>query len=124
MKNFKQYLKDGLAAVKKANNTKLRNLKKANSEKEAAVRNAEIEKKTEKARAEREKDIEKATAKSEKESLVQKVVEYIRSDGARKKCAGGDGRRTENHDCDKVHPDMSHDEWDASQDTPKDEKKE
>ncbi|SVD01150.1 uncharacterized protein METZ01_LOCUS354004, partial [marine metagenome] len=30
MKNFKQYLKDGLADVKKANQTKLRNLAKAN----------------------------------------------------------------------------------------------
>ena len=123
MKNFKQYLKDGLAAVKKANNTKLRNLKKANSEKEAAVRNAEIEKKTEKARAEREKKIAAMTAKSQKENLIKKVTEYITKGGSRKKCAGGDGRRTENHDCDKVHPDMSHDEWDASQDTPKDEAK-
>ena len=124
MKNFKQYLKDGLADVKKANQAKLRNLAKANRDKETAVRNADIEKKRSKDQAEREKKIEKATAKSKKESLVQKVVEYIKSDGARKKCAGGDGRRTENHDCDKVHPDMSHDEWDASQDTPKDEKKE
>ena len=121
MKNFKQYLKDGLADVKRANQTKLRNLSKANRDKEAAVRNADIEKKRSKDQAEREKKIEKATAKSKKESLIQKVVEYIKSDGARKKCAGGDGRRTENHDCDKVHPDMSHDEWDASQDTPKDE---
>ena len=48
-------------------------------------------------------------------------MEYIKSDGARKKCAGGDGRRTENHDCDKVHSGMSHDEWEASKDTPKDE---
>ena len=28
---------------------------------------------------------------------------------------------TEEHDCDKEHSDMSHDEWEASQDTPKDE---
>ena len=28
---------------------------------------------------------------------------------------------TKEHDCDKEHPDMSHDEWEASQDTPKDE---
>ena len=48
-------------------------------------------------------------------------MEYITKDGSRKKCAGGDGRRTENHDCDKVHSDMSHKEWEASQDTPKDE---
>ena len=121
MKNFKQYLTDGLADVKKANQTKLRNLAKANRDKETAVRNADIEKKRSKDQAEREKKIEKATAKSKKESIVQKVIEYITKDGARKKCAGGDGRRTENHDCDKVHPDMSHDEWEASKDTPKDE---
>ena len=123
MKNFKQYLKDGLAAVKKANNTKLRNLKKANSEKEAAVRRADTDKDQAKRRADREKDLEKQKDKSKKESIIQKVVEYIKSDGARKKCAGGDGRRTENHDCDKVHSGMSHDEWEASKDTPKDEAK-
>ena len=121
MKNFKQYLKDGLADVKKANQTKLRNLAKANRDKETAVRNADIEKKRSKDQAEREKKIEKATAKSKKESIVQKVIEYITKDGARKKCAGGDSRRTENHDCDKVHSGMSHDEWEASKDTPKDE---
>ena len=124
MKNFKQYFQEGLADVRRANRDKESALRKSNRDKEATVRRAEQEKDQAKRRAEREKDIEKATAKSKKESLVQKVVEYIRSDGARKKCAGGDGRRTENHDCDKVHPDMSHDEWDASQDTPKDEKKE
>jgi hypothetical protein len=123
MKNFKQYFKEGLADVKKANAAKMRNLAKANRDKETAVRNADIEKKRSKDQAEREKKIEKATAKSKKESIVQKVVEYIKSDGARKKCAGGDGRRTENHDCDKVHSGMSHDEWEASQDTPKDEGK-
>ena len=123
MKNFKQYLKDDLNAVKKANRTKERNLKKANADKETATRNAEIEKKRSKDQADREKKIAAATAKTKKESIVQKVVEYIKSDGARKKCAGGDGRRTENHDCDKVHSDMSHKEWEASQDTPKDEGK-
>ena len=123
MKNFKQYFKEGLVDVQRANRDKESALRKSNRDKEATVRRAEQEKDQAKRRAEREKDIEKATAKSKKESLVQKVVEYIRSDGARKKCAGGDGRRTENHDCDKVHPDMSHDEWDASQDTPKDETK-
>ena len=50
-------------------------------------------------------------------------MEYIQSDGKKRKCAGGDGRRTENHDCDKVHSGMSHDEWEASKDTPKDEGK-
>ena len=124
MKTFKQHLKEALADVRRANRDKESALRKSNRDKEATVRRAEQEKDQVKRRADREKDIEKATAKSKKESLVQKVVEYIRSDGARKKCAGGDGRRTENHDCDKVHPDMSHDEWDASQDTPKDEKKE
>ena len=123
MKSFKQF-KEGIEDVRRANRAKESALRKANKDKEATVRRAEQEKDQAKRRADREKDIEKATAKSKKESLVQKVVEYIRSDGARKKCAGGDGRRTENHDCDKVHPDMSHDEWDASQDTPKDEKKE
>ena len=123
MKTFKQHLKEALADVRRANRDKESALRKSNRDKEATVRRAEQEKDQAKRRAEREKDIEKATAKSKKESLVQKVVEYIRSDGARKKCAGGDGRRTENHDCDKVHPDMSHDEWDASQDTPKDETK-
>ena len=121
MKNFKQYLKDDLNAVKKANRTKERNLKKANADKETATRNAEIEKKRSKDQADREKKIAAATAKTKKESIVQKVVEYIKSDGARKKCAGGDGRRTENHDCDKIHSGMSHDEWEASKDTPKDE---
>ena len=123
MKNFKQYLKDDLNAVKKANATKLRNLAKANKDKEAAVRNADIEKKRAKDQADREKKIAAATAKSKKESLVQKVTEYIKADGKRRKCAGGDGRRTENHDCDKVHSDMSHKEWEVSQDTPKDEAK-
>ena len=124
MKNFKQYLTDDLNSVKKANNTKLRNLAKANRDKETAIRNADTEKKTAKAQADREKKIEKQLAKGKKaESMIHKVVEYIKSDGARKKCDGGDGRRTENHDCDKVHSDMSHKEWEASQDTPKDETK-
>ncbi len=121
MKNFKQYLKDGLDDVRKANREKVIALKKTNKDKEAEVRRTEIEKEAEKNNAEREKDAEKT--KDKKESLIRKVVEYIKSDGARKKCAGGDGRRTENHDCDKVHSDMSHKEWEASQDTPKDEGK-
>ena len=124
MKNFKQYVKEGLADVKRANREKESALRKTNRDKEASTRKAETDKEQAKRRAEREKEIEKNTSKDKKESIIQKVVEYIKSDGARKKCAGGDGRRTENHDCDKVHPDMSHDEWDASQDTPKDEKKE
>ena len=121
MKTFKQHLKEALADVQRANRSKETSLRKANRDKEATVRRAEQEKDQAKRRADREKDIEKAREKSKKESLVQKVVEYIKSDGARKKCAGGDGRRTENHDCDKVHSGMSHDEWEASQDTPKDE---
>ena len=123
MKNFKQYLKEALADVKRANRDKESALRKVNRDKENSTRRAETDKEQAKRRADREKDLEKQKDKSKKESLVQKVVEYIKSDGARKKCAGGDGRRTENHDCDKVHPDMSHDEWDASQDTPKDETK-
>ena len=121
MKTFKQHLKEGLADVRRANREKESALRKANRDKESSTRKAETDKEQAKRRAEREKEIEKNTSKDKKESLIQKVVEYIKSDGARKKCAGGDGRRTENHDCDKVHPDMSHDEWDASQDTPKDE---
>ena len=119
MKNFKQYLKDGLDDVRKANREKVTALKKANKDKEAEVRKTEMDKDQEKNSAEREKAAEKT--KDKKESIVQKVMEYIKADGARRKCAGGDGRRTENHDCDKVHSDMSHDEWKASQDTPKDE---
>ena len=123
MKTFKQYLKEGLVDVQRANRDKEASLRKSNRDKEATVRRAEQEKDQAKRRAEREKDIEKAQAKNKKEDIVQKVMEYITKDGSRRKCAGGDGRRTENHDCDKVHPDMSHDEWDASQDTPKDEGK-
>ena len=121
MKNFKQYLKDGLDDVRKANREKVTALKKTNKDKEAEVRRTEMEKEQEKNSAEREKAAEKT--KDKKESIVQKVMEYIKADGARRKCAGGDGRRTENHDCDKVHSSMSHDEWKASQDTPKDEGK-
>ena len=121
MKNFKQYLKDGLVDVKRANRDKESALRKANRDKENATRRAETDKEQAKRRADREKDLEKQKDKSKKESIVQKVIEYITKDGTRKKCAGGDSRRTENHDCDKVHPDMSHDEWEASKDTPKDE---
>ena len=123
MKNFKQYFKEGLADVQRANRSKETSLRKVNRDKEATVRRAEQEKDQEKRRAEREKEIEKAQAKNKKEDIIQKVVEYIKTDGARRKCAGGDGRRTENHDCDKVHSGMSHDEWKVSQDTPKDEGK-
>jgi hypothetical protein len=117
MKNFKSYLKEALADVKKSNREKEAALKQTNRDKENLVRRGERDKESLKRRAERDKE----KAKGKKESIIQKVVEYIKSDGARKKCAGGDGRRTENHDCDKVHSGMSHDEWEASQDTPKDE---
>ena len=123
MKTFKQHLKEALDDVQRANREKESALRKANKDKEAAVRRAEMDKEQAKRRAEREKEAEKQRAKDKKESLIRKVVEYIKSDGARKKCAGGDGRRTENHDCDKVHSGMSHDEWEASKDTPKDEGK-
>ena len=123
MKTFKQHLKEALDDVQRANREKESALRKANRDKEASTRKAETDKEQAKRRAEREKEIEKNISKDKKESLIQKVVEYIKSDGARKKCAGGDGRRTENHDCDKVHSGMSHDEWEASQDTPKDETK-
>ena len=121
MKTFKQHLKEALVDVQRANRSKETSLRKSNRDKEATVRRSEQEKDQEKRRAEREKNIEKATAKSKKESIVKKVMEYITKDGSRKKCAGGDSRRTENHDCDKVHSGMSHDEWEASKDTPKDE---
>ena len=121
MKTFKQHLKEALADVQRANRSKETSLRKSNRDKEATVRRGEQEKDQEKRRAEREKNIEKAKEKSKKESIVKKVMEYITKDGARKKCAGGDSRRTENHDCDKVHSGMSHNEWEASQDTPKDE---
>ena len=124
MKTFKQHLKEALDDVKRANREKESALRKTNKDKESTVRRAEMDKEQTKRRAEREKDAEKQRTKDKKESIIQKVVEYIKSDGARKKCAGGDGRRTENHDCDKVHSNMSHDEWEASQDTPKDEDKE
>ena len=117
MKTFKSYLKEALADVKKANREKEAALKQANRDKENLVRRGERDKESLKRKAERDKE----RAKGKKESIVQKVMEYIKSDGARRKCAGGDGRRTENHDCDKVHSDMSHKEWEASQDTPKDE---
>ena len=119
MKTFKSYLKETLADVKKANREKEAALKQANRDKENLVRRGERDKESLKRKAERDKE----RAKGKKESLVQKVMEYIKSDGARKKCAGGDGRRTENHDCDKVHSGMTHKEWEASQDTPKDESK-
>ena len=123
MKTFKQHLKEALDDVQRANREKESALRKANKDKEAAVRRADMDKEQTKRRADREKEAEKQRAKDKKESLIRKVVEYIKSDGARKKCAGGDGRRTENHDCDKVHSGMSHDEWEASKDTPKDEGK-
>ena len=135
MKTFKTYLTDDLASVQKANRKKLAAVAKANKEKEKSTRMADQEKKqakrdaeVQKQQAEREKDAAKRAAdalknRSKKESIVQKVMEYIKSDGARRKCAGGDGRRTENHDCDKVHSGMTHKEWEASQDTPKDEGK-
>ena len=115
--------KEDINDVKRANREKESALRKTNRDKESTVRRAEMDKEQTKRRAEREKDAEKQRAKDKKESIVQKVMEYIKSDGSRKKCAGGDGRRTENHDCDKVHSDMSHKEWEASQDTPKDEGK-
>ena len=133
MKTFKQYLKEDLATVQKANRKKLAAVSKANKEKEKSVRMAEAKKRktkqdaiADKQQADREKETSKRTAdalkqRSKKESIVQKVKEYITKDGSRKKCAGGDSRRTENHDCDKVHSGMSHDEWEASKDTPKDE---
>mgnify|MGYP006083794855 CR=1 FL=1 len=112
--------KEDINDVRRANREKESALKKANQEKEAEVRRTDMEKDQDKRQTDREKEQEKNT---KKESMIQRVSEYIKADGARKKCAGGDGRRTENHDCDKIHSDMSHKEWEASQDTPKDEGK-
>ena len=137
MKTFKQHLEEDLAAVQKANRKKEASMKKINKEKENSARKIDTEKEkskrdaeTTKAQNDREKKAEKKQAELEKnrdaqkrESIIQKVTEYIKADGARKKCHGGDGRRTENHDCDKVHSDMTHKEWEVSQDTPKDESK-
>jgi hypothetical protein len=119
MKTFKSYLIEGLEDLKKSNREKEASLKQTNRDKENLVRRMERDKEALKRKAERDKE----RAKSKKESIIQKVTEYIKADGARKKCHGGDGRRTENHDCDKVHSDMTHKEWEASQDTPKDETK-
>jgi hypothetical protein len=110
--------KEDVNDLKRANKDKVSALKKANKEKEADVKRNDMEKDQEKNNAEREKDQEKS---SKKESMIQRVSEYIKADGKRRKCAGGDGRRTENHDCDKVHSGSTHKEWEASQDTPKDE---
>ena len=115
--------KEDINDLKRANKDKVSALKKANKDKESEVRKTEMDKDQEKNQADREKEAEQNKAKEKKESLVRKVMEYITKDGSRKKCAGGDGRRTENHDCDKVHSGMSHDKWEASQDTPKDEGK-
>jgi len=123
MKTFKSYLTEDLTAVKKANRDKENSLKRANREKEVAVRKAEQDKEQAKRQADRDKETEKRSSQTKTESIIQKIKEYITKDGSRRKCAGGDGRRTENHDCDKVHSDMSHKEWEASQDTPKDEGK-
>ena len=106
--------KEGLDDVRRANRDKEASLRKVNREKEIEVRRSEQEKENEKRKMEREKD-------TKKEDIVQKVMEYIKTDGVRRRCDGGDGRRTENHNCDKVHSGMSHNEWEASQDTPKDE---
>ena len=124
--------KEDVNDLKRANKDKVTALKKANKEKEAEVKRSDMEKEAEKNNAGREKDAEKSKDKKEQdfnvpfskftpESMIQRVSEYITADGARKKCAGGDGRRSENHDCDKVHSGMTHKEWDVSKDTPKDE---
>ena len=121
LRNVINTFKEDLASVRRANRDKESALRKANRDKEVAIRKADMDKKQAKAKVDRDKEMQKRMDK--KESMIQKVIEYIKSDGKRRKCAGGDGRRTENHDCDKVHSGMSHDEWEASQDTPKDEAK-
>jgi len=112
--------KEDINDVKRANREKESSLKKANKDKEAEVRRTDMEKDQDKRQVDREKEQEKNI---KKESMIQRVSEYIKSDGDKRRCVGGDGRKTENHDCDKVHSDMSHKEWEVSQDTPKDEAK-
>lgn len=123
MKTFRSYLAEDLTAVKKANRNKENSLKRTNREKEVAVRKAEQDKEQAKRQADRDKETEKRSSQTKTESIIQKIKEYITKDGSRRKCHGGDGRRSENHDCDKIHSDMTHKEWEASQDTPKDEGK-
>ena len=123
LRNVINTFKEDLTSVRRANRDKENSLKRANREKEIAVRKAEQDKEQAKRQTDREKEMQKRMDKSTKESIISNVVEYIKSDGMRKRCHGGDGRRTENHDCDKVHSDMTHKEWEASQDTPKDEGK-
>ena len=94
MKTFKTYLKEDLADVQKANRDKENALRQANRAKEATVRRAEQEKEQMKRQAERDKEREKQS--NQPEGIVKKVTEYIKSDGKRKRCAGGDGRRSEN----------------------------
>ena len=124
MKTFKQHLEEDLASVQKVNRKKEASMKKINKEKENSARKLANEKEIVKRDSERDKkqaEREKERDSNKRESIIQKVAEYITTDNERKKCAGGDGRRTENHDCDKIHSGMSHKEWEISQDTPKDE---
>lgn len=85
------FLKEDLASVKKANRDKEDALKKANRDKEIDVRRSEQEKMQDKRQDERDKEREK-----QNESAVRGVIEYIKSSGKRRRCAGGDGRRSEN----------------------------
>ena len=39
---------------------------------------------------------EREKQSNQTEGIIKKVTEYIKSDGKRKRCAGGDGRRSEN----------------------------
>jgi hypothetical protein len=133
MKTFRSYLKEisggalhhnakaGLDKEKEILQKKIEKEKLANKLAKEKLQGKKDKLAVDKAKSKARENTKKAKETSKKESIVQKVMEYIKSDGARKKCAGGDGRRTENHDCDKVHSDMSHKEWEASQDTPKDE---
>jgi hypothetical protein len=135
MKTFRSYLKeisggalhhnakDSIDKEKEILQKKIEKEKLANKLAKEKLQGKKDKLAVDKAKSKARENTKKAKETSKKESIVNKVVEYIKSDGARKKCAGGDGRRTENHDCDKVHSDMSHKEWEASQDTPKDEGK-
>jgi len=96
LRNVINTFKEDLTSVRRANRDKETALRRANREKELAVRQAEQEKEQMKRQADREKEMQKRMDKGTKESIISNVVEYIKSDGMRRRCDGGDGRRTEN----------------------------
>lgn len=96
LRNVINTFKEDLASVRRANRDKEAALRKSNRDKEVAVRKADIDKKQAKMKLDRDKEMQKTMDKNKKESIIPNVVEYIKSDGMRRRCDGGDGRRTEN----------------------------